>query len=352
MGKLRCALLPLAVAALLGGPRAEAQPEDSPARVRARELAREGGDLYQKGYYREALERFRDAYRIYPTPLLHYNFAEIHSELGQWVEALESYERFTREVKVEERPTEWERAREQINRLQGQIATVQIQANVVGAKVTADGRTVGETPLAGPLRLMPGPHAIVVSRVGYERQVIEVRTRAGEVLGRCVTLETEDEAARRKAAYQRVDAERRASEERLRRAQEQSLRGRLRTTQILRTNGWISLGVGTALALVGGTFGILSARYARDVETVSADSFWHSITGTYDRALAYRKIAIACGSTGLAFTAAGGVLLWAAQRRHGADAREAGQPDGRRPLVTALPVAGPHLVGLVLLRAF
>lgn len=169
-------------------------PPDAAARASARALLREGNDKLDRGLYLEALKLFEEAYRMFSSPKLHFNIAQALYQLGRPLEALERYERFVREINKEEHLTEWRIAQERAFELQGQIATVSIQCNVVGALTTIDDRETGKTPLPRPVRVVPGVHTITISKPGYERQVNELTLKPGDNVTQRVKLLTEDAA--------------------------------------------------------------------------------------------------------------------------------------------------------------
>jgi S1-C subfamily serine protease len=169
-------------------------PPDAGARVRARELLREGNDMLDRGFYVQAHKLFEEAYRTFASPKLHFNIAQALYQLGRPLEALERYERFVREINKEEHLTEWRLAQERVFELQAQIATVDIQCNVVGALVTLDGREAGRTPLPRSVRVTPGVRTLALSKPGYERQVIEITFKAGDNVTQRVKLLTEAES--------------------------------------------------------------------------------------------------------------------------------------------------------------
>ncbi len=269
MTRLRL-VLGLALLLAVAGPArpAEAQPAGGDASAAARQQAQallvRGNELARQGSYLEALELFKQAYAAFPSPKIHFNLAETHHELGRVLDALEHYEAFVRDVGRDEMPEQWARARERINKLQGETATVQLQANVVGALVNVDGKTVGETPLTRPLRLLPGPHTIVVTKAGYERQVVELTLVGGGAASPRVKLLTEDEAAASRRAYQQLEERRRATQERLQREQDEAQRKRERTRRAFQASGWTALGTGVALLVVGGGILLYLGRHGRE----------------------------------------------------------------------------------------
>ncbi|MCK6552089.1 PEGA domain-containing protein [Myxococcota bacterium] len=54
--------------------------------------------FYKDGKYLEALDAFRKAYAIAPTPALTYNIARCHERLSQWDEAITWYEKYSKEA--------------------------------------------------------------------------------------------------------------------------------------------------------------------------------------------------------------------------------------------------------------
>jgi hypothetical protein len=87
---------------------------------------------------------------------------------------------------------------------------------------------------------MPGAHALVVGKAGYEK-VIAVTLKAGETATERVELLTEEEAAGTRRAVQRAQAERRVTEARLRQAEQEAERRRQRNRLALRATGFAVL---------------------------------------------------------------------------------------------------------------
>jgi tetratricopeptide (TPR) repeat protein len=306
--------LGLALLLAAGPVRAQQAPDAAGARQEAQSLLARGNEAARQGSYLEALDLFRKAYAAFPSPKIHFNLAETCHELGRLVEAFDHYEAFVRDVGREEMPEQWARARERINKLQGETATVQLQANVVGAQVNVDGRPAGETPLTRPLRLLPGPHTIVVTRAGYERQVVELTLVGGGAASPRVKLLTEDEAAASRRAYQELEARRRVTQERLQREQEDARRKRERTRRALEVSGWTALGTGVALLAVGGGLGIGSRQESTKVDGAAAGTPWTELQGHYDRARSFRDAAWAAAAVGAGIAIAGGTLLYLGRR--------------------------------------
>ena len=79
----------LAVLAQLSPPGTDPQ-----SKAKAQDLLTEGSDLYEKGDYAGALEKFNAAYAAYPSPKLMFNIGQANRDLSRPVEALEAFEKF------------------------------------------------------------------------------------------------------------------------------------------------------------------------------------------------------------------------------------------------------------------
>lgn len=308
-------------ALLLCSAPARAQPSqlpttetDDPARQRARALLVDGNRKLDQGLYLEALALFEQAYQAFPSPKLHFNIAQTLHMLGRPLEALAHYERFVREVTERDMPEQWALASERIFALHGHIASVSLHVNVSGATVRADGAVVGKSPLVDPLRLLPGTHVVIVGKPGYEQQVIELKLRAGTSVTERVTLLTEGAAIARRREFQRAEAERRAAEQRARNAQAEVVRRRERGRALLRTTGWVALGIGTASVVTATTFGGLSWYEAAQVDNSSEDDAWKDVQPHYERAKTYRLASYGASAVGLAGLTAGIVLMYYGRR--------------------------------------
>jgi hypothetical protein len=302
---------------------------------------REGNDKLDQGQYLDALDRFQRARELFPSAKLLFNIAQTLNELGRSLEALEHYERFVREATPEESPELWRTAHERIFRLQGAIARVELQTNVPEVQVTIDGKPVGATPLAAPVRLLPGAHAIVLARPGYERQVIELTLGPGDLVSRRVAMPTEEEGAATRRAVQQAEAERRAVEARLRLADEEAQRRRARTRWILRTTGWVAVGAGLATVAAGVVLGGMSLGEQSAAQGTPPGTMWRDVSDGYDRAASYGVASLATLSAGAALAVAGGVLTALGR---------AGRHGERR--ISIAPTLGAGLAGAGLAGAF
>jgi len=174
----------IVVTLLAPAPGLAAADGSEPDKVEALRALREGNRLFDAGDYQGALARYQNAYDRIPSPKLFFNFGQVYRTLGRPVDALDFYERFLAEAHdaAPALRAEAERHRAQ---LQGAIASIEVTAEdqagpVTGAEVSVDGAACGTTPLPRPVRVMPGPHEVVVRRrAGGAPFVERVEARAG-----------------------------------------------------------------------------------------------------------------------------------------------------------------------------
>ena len=171
---LLAAGLALAVAAP-----AQAQPT-AEARAEAQARFDRGLTLYDEGQHDAALAEFQEAYALWPRYQILFNLGLVHAERGQAVEAVDYFERFLREGGDRLSPARREVAEARLAEQRARIARVMIRVDVEGATITVDGDDVAEAPLAAPLRISAGEHAIAVSAPRYATARRTVRL-AGDV---------------------------------------------------------------------------------------------------------------------------------------------------------------------------
>jgi hypothetical protein len=150
-------VLPAPTARAADDPTAGAQP----ARAKAVEAER----LYEQKDFQAALQRLEEAYALYPSAKIHYNFALAQQALGQEPRAMESFERFLAEAPDAE-PKRRQHAAEKVAELRKRLVWLEVDADTHGAEVLVDGRVVGTTPLPRGLWMSAVPHQVVVKQPG------------------------------------------------------------------------------------------------------------------------------------------------------------------------------------------
>jgi hypothetical protein len=171
----------IAIAAMLVG--LAPGPVRADARSDARAKLVQGGEALKSGQFEEALARFQEAYRIVPSPKIHYNFGLAYRGLGRKADALEAFERFLAEATDATRETRQnaERGRAQ---LVSQVIVLEVKTDLPGAEVFVDGRSYG-TNRATPIYLDPGPHQLSVEKAG---EVPPFTERINGIAGQRITI--------------------------------------------------------------------------------------------------------------------------------------------------------------------
>ncbi|MEA2699198.1 MAG: hypothetical protein QOI66_3469 [Myxococcales bacterium] len=140
-------------------------PGDTPERAAARTKLVQGVTLLKSGDYSGALSQFQDAYRLVPSPNIHYDLGLAYVGLGRPVDALEAFDRFLSEAPDAPAATR-QKAEADAELMRGRVATVTISVDKVGAEVLVDGNARGVAPLPRALYLDPGRHDLAARQPG------------------------------------------------------------------------------------------------------------------------------------------------------------------------------------------
>ena len=168
-------LVLLAVLAQLSSPYADPQ-----AKAKAQGLLTEGSGLYEKGDYAGALEKFNAAHAAYPSPKLMFNIGQAYRDLSRPVEALDAFEKFLAGA-LDASPETTADARKSLAELRDNLGRIRIDCATVGAEVSVDGKSVGLTPLSGPIWATPGHHQVTASHTLTALALENVEVTAGSV---------------------------------------------------------------------------------------------------------------------------------------------------------------------------
>jgi tetratricopeptide (TPR) repeat protein len=279
------------------------------AKERASLLLAQGNRKLDQGLYVDALALFEQAFAAFPSPKLHFNLGQTLYELGRHPEALLHYEQFLQAELEREMPTQWQRANQRVFELQGKVATVVVQCSLPGAEVKVDGVVAGVTPLSTPIRLSPGRHVLLIYKAEHERHVVELELRGGEIRTERVELLTAEQAVQQRAEFKRAEAARIAAEQKLQREREASKQAAMRRQALLRTAGWVTIGVGATAAIGAGVTGEVSRRAAAEVSDAREGTPWVDLQASYDRAATYRRASYITAAVSLTALAGGAGLL-------------------------------------------
>lgn len=185
---MRPALSIFAVAAfaLVGAPRAQAQPATSPSGDAPRdspetELARRhfgnGVKLYSDGNFSGALAEFEAAYRLKPGPASLKNVALSQKALFRYSEAADTLELVLARHGSELSDADRAVIRSAIDELSSLVGSVVIRVTPADAKITVDGKPANPNK---PLRLNVGEHTVVAEAPGHSRESRVFRVAGGQ----------------------------------------------------------------------------------------------------------------------------------------------------------------------------
>jgi hypothetical protein len=166
---------PASLAEPLKKPETEAGAQD---RARAQRLLKEGNQFVGDGEYMAALERFRSAYELYPSPKILINLGTTLRQLGRNVEAAETYEAYVRHPEADpERRASIERI---IRDVDVGLGHLRVEVKPEGATVRLDGKPLPEERLGVAFRIEPGEHTIVAEKPGMPAVIEAVRIERGQ----------------------------------------------------------------------------------------------------------------------------------------------------------------------------
>jgi hypothetical protein len=173
----RLSLATLLLAVTLAGSAARAEtPHD---RAAALTQVREGNRLLDAGDAAGALARFERARALVNSPKLHFNLGQALVGIpGRESEAHEEFTKYLDEVPDAAAGTRDEAVR-QVQALRGKIALLTISTDPEGAELTIDAQARGVTPLARPLPVAPGSHAVRLAKPGFAAVTEVIRVESG-----------------------------------------------------------------------------------------------------------------------------------------------------------------------------
>ena len=182
----------LVLAALALAPAASAQPHDEAAQSAARTLGLAALELYDKGDYPRALEKFEHAYLVYKAPTLGLGSARCMVKLGKLVAASERYNQVARTDLGPAATAAFRQAKQEAEREGAEITArlPKITLLIAGASpdevsVTLDGRPIDASSLGVAVPVDPGSHKAEVRR-GATKVAGEATLAEGE--GKTIVL--------------------------------------------------------------------------------------------------------------------------------------------------------------------
>jgi tetratricopeptide (TPR) repeat protein len=134
---------------------------------RAAARYQEGVRAYEAGRYKDAIDCFREADSLAPSPALSFNAALAHDKLLDTAGALAHYREYLRRDPAAQRA---QGVRQRIRELETELARrgvqqITVQSQPAGATVVIDDKPLGVTPWTGVLE--PGSHGLQLRFPGY-----------------------------------------------------------------------------------------------------------------------------------------------------------------------------------------
>lgn len=152
-------LLVSVIAVAMSSPAASAaDPRDE-----ARAKLRAGVGLMERGDYAGALAAFESAYALVPNPKIQFNIATAYDALARHAAAYDAFALFLADPK--DAPAETvAKARASVAALEKKVGRIVVTSDQADDQVFVDGRPRGATPLAKPIVVDAGAHAVTVRR--------------------------------------------------------------------------------------------------------------------------------------------------------------------------------------------
>jgi hypothetical protein len=264
------------------------------AATRAEQLIQEGVDLRTEGREREALDKFREAHRLQPSPRAQAQMGLAAKSLRLYVEA----ERHLVDALAAPNDPWIAQGREALELalrvVSRQLASLVVRSNVTGAALLVDGTPVAELPLQAPVRVPAGAARIEVRAPGHSPSLVDATLPAERTTEVTLDLVRQAVPVAPPRATVRAPVERPAT-----------------PSASLRPWAYLSGGVGLAGLGVGTVFGLMavSEKQAQDEQCpngvcTSAEGEQHNADGKAYATVA--TIAFAAGAVGVGAA----VVLW------------------------------------------
>jgi hypothetical protein len=167
--------------ALVAPATAVAAPSADAGKTQAQALLREGNVLLERGAAAEALSRFRDAYRLFPSPKLHYNIGQAHSLIaGHEAQAYDEMSRFLTDAP--DASAELRAAAQSLcQRLRARVGLVSVLQDPADAGLIVDDVAAADRRAAqSPLVLGAGTHRLAIKKDGRVSAAASVVIAGGE----------------------------------------------------------------------------------------------------------------------------------------------------------------------------
>ncbi|MBK6516652.1 MAG: PEGA domain-containing protein [Polyangiaceae bacterium] len=184
----RLVLLAALGTAAVSVPRSDvhAQPVADPVKEVARTRFKDGVAAYDAGRYEEARTAFEQAYTLSQSPAVLLNLGLAESKTNRCVAGGNHLLKFLREHK-EITPEQRTAAAAGIEDCKKKVGLIAITVDAAGAEVSVDGASVGKSPVADPVFVEPGTHAVIATLSGRTAST-SVEAKKGQTTVATITV--------------------------------------------------------------------------------------------------------------------------------------------------------------------
>jgi tetratricopeptide (TPR) repeat protein len=171
------------------------RPSSTERKRLAAEAKARGDEAINTLRFAEALAAYDEAFALEPSPALAYNRGRALQLLDRMPEALDAFEQFQREAPPE-LLLKVPKFDDLVAEVRSKVATLAMTAEPEGVEVLVDGRTVGTSPFAAPIRLNRKGNVLVELRKEGHHPIerrLDFTVRAEQAL--TLTLQPKDTTA-------------------------------------------------------------------------------------------------------------------------------------------------------------
>jgi hypothetical protein len=143
---------------------AHAQPPSQSQSDEGKAHFTRGVALYKEGDFRAALVEFTRAYELTHAFKVLYNIGQTEFELQDYAGALRSFQKYVADGGAEIDAGRRAQVEEDLKKLAGRVARLEIKTNVEGADVLIDDVVVGKTPLKEPVLVSMGRRKVTLQK--------------------------------------------------------------------------------------------------------------------------------------------------------------------------------------------
>jgi tetratricopeptide (TPR) repeat protein len=155
---------------------------DDPTKAQAQNTLREGNSALEQGRAEEALAKFAEAYRLFPSPKIHYNLGQAHSLIpGHEAQAYEEMSRFL-DAAIHADADLRSAAEKQRKQLRPKVGIVTVVADPADADLLVDDVNVGKVSAEWPTVLGNGTHRLALTKNAASSEVQTITIVGGDAM--------------------------------------------------------------------------------------------------------------------------------------------------------------------------